>query len=108
VDPGAAWAAAVRPGFRDAREAAGDVVYGVAMVALPGSREPAPARALGRLVWRRGSSWAATRVGAPRAVRRGAGVEEESLSELFASTAAAAHGGKCGGHPRSAVCDAWA
>ncbi|OSX73577.1 hypothetical protein BU14_0337s0012 [Porphyra umbilicalis] len=50
VDPGAAWAAEVRPGFLDAREAAGDVVYGVAMVALPGSREPAPARALGRLV----------------------------------------------------------
>jgi len=50
VDPGAAWAAAVRPGFGDAREAAGDVVYGAAVVALPGSREPAPARALGRLV----------------------------------------------------------
>ena len=50
VDPGEAWAAAVRPGFVDAREAAGDVFYGAAMVALPGSREPAPARALGRLV----------------------------------------------------------
>ena len=50
VYPGAAWAAAVRPGFGDAREAAGDAVYGAVMVALSGSREPAPARALGRLV----------------------------------------------------------
>ena len=50
VYPGAAWAAAVRPSFGDAREAAGDVVYGAVMMALPGSREPAPARALGRLV----------------------------------------------------------
>jgi len=50
VDPGATLAAEFRPGFGDAREAAGDVVYGATMVALPGSREPAPARPLGRLV----------------------------------------------------------
>ena len=108
MDPGAAWAATVRVGIGDAREASGDIAYGAVMVALPGSRQPAPAQALGRLVSRRGSSCAATRVEAPREVRRGAGVGEESLSELHASTAAATHGGRCGGHPRYAVCDALA
>jgi len=104
----AVWAAAVRLGVGDALESAGDVFYGAVMVALPWSREPAPARALGRLVSIRASSCAATRVGAPRAVSRGAGVGQESLSELHASTAAATHGGRCGGHPRYTVCDALA